>query len=43
MATTVYILDDEPNILATLEGCLRDEGFEVVTQSNPLAIEEDLE
>ncbi|RMF87268.1 MAG: UDP-3-O-[3-hydroxymyristoyl] N-acetylglucosamine deacetylase, partial [Nitrospirae bacterium] len=43
MAATVYILDDEPNILTTLEGCLRDEGFEVVTQSNPLAIEEDLE
>jgi UDP-3-O-acyl N-acetylglucosamine deacetylase len=39
----VYILDDEPNILKTLEGCLQDEGFTVTTQQTSLKLEEDLE
>jgi UDP-3-O-[3-hydroxymyristoyl] N-acetylglucosamine deacetylase len=38
----VYILDDEPNILKTLEGCLQDEGFTVTTQQTSLKLEEDL-
>ena len=39
----VYVLDDEPNILKTLEGCLQDEGFTVTTQQTSLKLEEDLE
>ena len=43
MAATIYIVDDEPNILTTLDGCMRDEGYTVVTQSDPMEIEKDLE
>ena len=39
----VYILDDEPNILKTLQGCLQDEGFTVTTQQISLKLEEDLQ
>jgi len=42
MAATIYIVDDEPNILTTLDGCMRDEGYTVVTQNHPMEIEKDL-